>query len=49
MSKKILVVIGVVVVIVGGGLLYYRHSKYQQNCVSYYDKTGSNLLYKDCK
>jgi|GEM_PF-3294572 len=50
MNKKLLlVVIAVVVIALAlGGLLYYRHHKSQKNCVSFYDKTGTKLLYKDC-
>jgi len=36
-----------VVVAAGIGAYYYHQSR--QHCITYYSKTGTQLLYKDCQ
>ena len=49
MSEKIKVPVCIAAaILILTGAFYVSHRDDNRNCVSYYDKTGSDLLYKTC-
>jgi hypothetical protein len=48
MKSMIFLLLLVIVVAVAAGIIVIKHQG-TKPCVSYYSKTGSHALYKDCK